>query len=115
MIRASGYRRGVTVAEIIAEITRRLEREAPPRSRVLLFGSQARGDGHGGSDIDVMVIEPEVDDPFAESVRLRKALRGLGMPIDVVVFEQEDARRRAAVPGTVVERALREGRVLVDA
>jgi hypothetical protein len=41
-------------------------------------------------------------------------LGGLGVPIDVLVVAHEDANRRAAVRGTVVERALREGRVLVD-
>jgi hypothetical protein len=50
-----------------------------------------------------------------ESVRLRRTLRGLGVPIDVLVFDSEDAERRLAVRGTVVERALREGQVLVDA
>jgi hypothetical protein len=44
-----------------------------------------------------------------ESVRLRRTLRGLGVPIDVVVFGQEKARRRSAARGTVVERALRDG------
>ena len=63
-------------------------------------------------DVDVLVIEASVDDPIKESVRLRGELRGLGVPIDVVVFEQEDARRRSTVRGTVVERALREGRIL---
>jgi uncharacterized protein len=81
----------------------------------VLFGSRARGESHGHSDVDVLVIEPHVDDPIQESVRLRGTLRGLGVPIDVVVFGQEEAKRRAAVRGTVVERALREGRILVDA
>jgi hypothetical protein len=62
----------------------------------------------------VLVIEPSVDDPIQEAVPLRRTLRGLGVPIDVVVFGQEEAKRRLAVRGTVVERALREGRFLVD-
>jgi len=33
-------------------------------------------------------------------------------PIDVIVVSEDVARRRAVVRGTVVERALREGRVL---
>jgi hypothetical protein len=65
--------------------------------------------------VDLLVIEPFVDDPIAEAVRLRSALDGLRVPIDVLVFGQQDAQRRSAVRGTVVERALREGRILVDA
>ena len=99
---------------LIAEIGRRLAELAPKSSEIVLFGSRARGEDHARSDIDILVIEPVVDDPMHESVRLRRALRGLGVPIDVLVVPRADAVRRAAVPGTLVERARREGRVLVD-
>jgi predicted nucleotidyltransferase len=102
----------VTEAELIGEIARRLSEAAPKGSRILLFGSRARGDSDSSSDYDVLVIEPSVDDAIRESVRLRDALRGLVAPIDVLVFSEEVAHRRAVVAGTVVERALREGREL---
>ena len=72
------------------------------------------GEADDGSDFDVLVIEPEVEDSAGEAVRLRRELRDLLAPIDVVVVDREIARRRAAVRGTMVERALREGRVLAD-
>jgi predicted nucleotidyltransferase len=104
----------VTTAEIIEEIVVRLGAAVPPRSRVVLFGSQARGDARAGSDFDVLVIEPEVTDVAAESVRLDARLRGLGVPVDVVVLDAATARQYAAVRGTMVERALREGQLLVE-
>ncbi len=100
---------------LIKEIGRRLAEATPARSRIVLFGSRARREEHARSDVDILVIEPSVDDPIQESVRLRRVLRGLGVPIDVLVVAQAEAARRSAVRGTVVERALREGRVLVDA
>jgi predicted nucleotidyltransferase len=81
----------------------------------VLFGSRARLEEGAGSDVDVLVIEPSVSDPIRESVRLRRLLRGLGVPIDVLVVSQAEATRRSAVRGTVIERALREGRVLLEA
>ena len=104
----------MTSAEVIKEIGLRLARAAPKDSRVVLFGSHAREQGDGGSDYDVLVIEPEVADAAREAVRLRALLSDLLVPIDVVVIDRERARRRAAVRGTLVERALREGRVLAD-
>ncbi|HSS32772.1 MAG TPA: nucleotidyltransferase domain-containing protein [Solirubrobacterales bacterium] len=99
----------------IAEAGRRIHAAAPD-ARVILFGSCARRtEVDRLSDVDLLVIEPEVRDPTEESVRLRRTLRGLGVPVDVIVVDEERARRRAAVPGTLVERALREGRVLVGA
>ena len=38
------------------EITRRIVAEANP-VKVILFGSQARGTAHPGSDVDLLVIE----------------------------------------------------------
>jgi len=109
------YDLAVTPAEIIEEIRTRLTRAAPPDSRVILFGSRARGEAEDGSDFDVLVIEPEVRDSAREAVRLRRELGELLAPIDVIVIDRESARRRASVRGTMVERALREGRVLADA
>ena len=100
---------------LIEEIRRRLADATPAQSRIVLFGSRARGDQHARSDVDVLVIEPSVGDAIQESVRLRRLLRGLGVPIDVLVIARGEATTRSAVRGTVVERALREGRVLVDA
>lgn len=82
---------------------------------MILFGSHARAEADPKSDLDLLVIEPEVANPAEESVRLHRALRGLRVPADVIVVDEDLARRRSAVAGTMVERALREGRVLVDA
>lgn len=104
----------MTPADIIEEIRVRMSRAVPPQSRVILFGSRAREQADDGSDYDVLVIEPEVEDSAREAVRLRRELRDVLAPIDVVVVNRELARRRATVRGTLVERALREGRVLAD-
>ena len=103
---------GVTIEEMIVEAGAALVAAAPPRSRVILFGSHARGQAGVHSDLDFLVIEPAVERTGAESVRLRRALSGIAAAIDVVVLSEEIAQRRAKVPGTMVDRALREGRVI---
>jgi predicted nucleotidyltransferase len=97
----------------IAEAARRIS-AAAPEARVILFGSHARAEADPQSDLDLLVIEPGVENAAMESVRLHRTLRGLGVPADVVVVDEDVARRRSVVAGTMVERALREGRVLVD-
>ena len=103
----------MTQSEVIDEIGRLLAEAVPAGSEVLLFGSRARGNAADDSDYDVLVIEPDVEYPIQESVRLRRRLNDLDCPIDVVVLSAERAESRARVRGTVVERARREGRVLV--
>jgi len=104
----------LTESEVVAEIGRRLAGVAPAGSRVLLFGSRARGEADARSDYDILVIEPAVTNTATESVRLRGTLRELRVPIDVVVVDEDLARRRSRVRGTMIERALREGRVLAQ-
>ena len=53
--------------------------EAAPGARVIVFGSQARGEADERSDLDLLVIEPEVKTPMAEMVRLGGVLGELGI------------------------------------
>lgn len=99
-------------AELIAEAARRLASAAHPPARVILFGSHARGDAREESDVDFLVIEPDVDDWMAESVRLRRVLRGLPAAFDVVVVHDQYAEEWKDVYGTLVNAALEEGQVV---
>ncbi len=96
---------------VIAEAGRRLS-EAAPQARVILFGSHARGEARQRSDVDFLVIEPEVENEAAESVRLSKALRGLLVPAEVIVVSEEHVHEWRNVPGSLVHAALAEGRDL---
>jgi predicted nucleotidyltransferase len=100
--------------ETIERAGRALIDAASAPAKVILFGSHARGDADEGSDLDFLVIEREVPDRLAEAVKLRRALRGLGAPIDVIVMDEALVKRRAKVKGTMVDRALREGRVVAE-
>jgi predicted nucleotidyltransferase len=94
---------------LIAEAARRLS-AAAPEARVILFGSHARGDAGPGSDLDFLVVEPAVEDPAEESVRLRRTLRGLGLFADVLVVSEVEAERWRDVRGSLIHSALSEGR-----
>ena len=97
---------------LITEATRRLAAAAPD-AKVILFGSHARGEALSDSDLDLLVIEPEVESRRAEYVRLREALGNLGVPIDLVVIPASHLDEWGHFEGTMLNDAMREGRVLV--
>jgi predicted nucleotidyltransferase len=98
----------------IAQAARTLADSASSPATVILFGSHARGDAGGHSDVDFLVVEDEVSDQIKEYVRLRKALMSLSSAVDILVVSREHAEARRNVPGSVIRAAFREGRVLVD-
>jgi len=104
----------VTAEAMIERAGRALIDAASVPAKVILFGSHARGDAGEDSDFDFLVIERKVDDRLAEAVKLRRALRGFGVPVDVIVMDEGLVERRSKVKGTMVDRALREGRVVAQ-
>ncbi len=86
----------------------------PPRSRIILFGSYARGEVGADSDLDLLVIEPDAVDQIEESVRLRRTLDDLRVPADVMVVSADQVEEWGAVPSTMLHTALTEGRVLAE-
>jgi uncharacterized protein len=98
--------------DTINEAGRRLKAAAPAGSQVILFGSHARGQAGEHSDLDFLIIEPEVQDVVEETYRLRCTLRGLNVFTDVVLVSQDEVETWGDVYGTIIHAALGEGRAL---
>jgi predicted nucleotidyltransferase len=101
---------------IIQAAAQRLAAAASSPSRIILFGSYARGTADEGSDLDLMVIEHEVADKAEEYMRLMDALGRVapGVGVDLLIYPLSEFERRSQVPGTVLFEARVEGRVLHD-
>jgi predicted nucleotidyltransferase len=73
--------------EKIAEAVLRLVEAAAPM-RLIAFGSAAADEPSSANDRDLLVVEPHVADRYQEMLRLLRVLRGLLMPIDLIVTSQ---------------------------
>jgi predicted nucleotidyltransferase len=80
--------------------------------RIILFGSRARGEAGPWSDVDLLVVLPEVTDKRQAMVEILRALSDLPVCKDVVVTTPEELERRGHVKGDVLRAALREGKVI---
>ncbi|MBF0445746.1 MAG: nucleotidyltransferase domain-containing protein [Magnetococcales bacterium] len=98
----------------IHEAVDRLVKVANP-AKVILFGSYATGNATVNSDLDLMVIEPNITELTSENKAvLRNAIGDVGAGVDLLVYTEEEVRRRGQVPGTVIYWALKEGRVMYE-
>ena len=105
--------RQVEHADLIAEMTERIVRRFSPL-RVMLFGSHARGEAGPGSDVDLLVVLPQIENKRAATVRIRQALNDLAVATDIVVTTPDELARRGDLVGTVLRPALREGKTLYE-
>jgi len=96
---------------VIRQAVDLLLRAAPAGSKVILFGSYARGQADPESDLDFVVVEPVVNDAFGEMVRLREVLRPLRIAVDVLVVSAKTFEEWRDTPNTVIYEAAREGKV----
>ena len=102
---------GRTLAEWAALAVARVVDEFAPQ-RVLVFGSVARGEDGPDSDIDLLVVFDHIEGRRHDlGVVVQRSLRDIGAPVDVLVTDRNELRRRGRVPG-VLRVALREGTVM---
>ena len=96
----------------LSEITRRLVAVYQPE-QVVLFGSHAWGEPGEGSDVDLLVVLSEADEPaYRRAAAGYRSLFGVGVPCDVWVRTREEVLREAPLPTTLTHKIIQEGRVL---
>ncbi len=100
--------------QIVSNLTDVLVQAAHPK-RIILFGSQARGDAVHDSDFDIMVIEEKPADRFAEMVRLNRLIRSFDIAVDLLVVSDETFEYWRETPGNVYYEASIDGQVLYQA
>ena len=115
-----GPRRAVALSDLplsadaarwLPVIKRRIVRRFRP-DRIILFGSQARGDARRDSDADLLVVIPGNAHRRHTEASIYGSLAGIPFGTDVVVVHPEDIEAGSDLVGTVLEPALREGRTV---
>ncbi|HPC93811.1 MAG TPA: nucleotidyltransferase domain-containing protein [Sedimentisphaerales bacterium] len=80
--------------------------------QIILFGSMARGEQGGGSDVDLLIVMPKGTHKRQTAQRLYRALRGLPVPVDLLVTTEKDLARHKENPGLIYRSIVQEGRRL---
>ncbi len=103
----------MTPRDLITDMVARIAHDFQPL-RIILFGSHARGDATPDSDIDLLIVLPQVTNKRQAAIEIRRALRDFPASKDIIVTTPDEIARRGDLVGPVLRPALREGKVLYE-
>jgi uncharacterized protein len=101
-------------AKLIQRVVDRILAVTRPE-RIILFGSAATGHMGPDSDLDLLVIERGFTNAREESTRLREALIGVDIPVDIFPMELERFEETKNVIGGLAFPANKYGVVIYEA
>jgi predicted nucleotidyltransferase len=99
---------------ILKETVQRILSVVKP-TKVMLFGSAARGEMHENSDIDMLVIVPSGLHRRKTAQKIYRNLIGLGFAADIIVVTEDDIEQFKNHQGIIIQSAIKEGRLLYAA
>lgn len=103
----------VTPEKVKAAIQRIIEIGNP--LKLILFGSYIENKTNLNSDVDFLVITQDtIENPRKESVRIRKELHGISMPMDILVVPLKQWKRFKDQPGFIFREVQNKGKVVYE-
>ena len=100
-------------AELMDEVVRRIVRTSRPQ-KIILFGSQARGEARPNSDIDLLVVADSSKPRHQRAAPLYGAVSDILVAMDILVYTPGEVEEWSEVPQAFVTTAVREGQVLYE-
>ncbi len=88
------------------------DRQGIGLSKIILFGSRARGTHQPHSDWDLLLITDTPLDPATKKHLYLACQRRLGLPMDLFIYDPNDIRLHKDNVGNIAYYALREGQEL---
>jgi predicted nucleotidyltransferase len=97
--------------EKINEVIDRIVKNINPE-KIILFGSCASGNPGEDSDLDILVIKEMKMPRYKRSREVKKHLRGMKIPIDVIVYTKKEVKEWKDTKTAFISQVIKQGKVL---
>jgi uncharacterized protein len=77
--------------------------------KIILFGSQARGEARADSDYDFLIIKKDVDNILKTEQAIYRKLIGIKANVDIIIRTPELIEENKDIAGSLVKNALKDG------
>ncbi len=95
------------------DVVRRIRSVSEPE-KIILFGSQARGDSTISSDMDLFIVAHTDLPRYKRPIPFYRALHGLGVAKDIIVYTPDEVEDWKTASCSLVATVLGEGKVLYE-
>lgn len=82
--------------------------------KIFLFGSYASGKANNDSDIDLLVIKDTKEPKYLRSIEIQRLLIGTKLPVDVVVYTNEEFEKEKNKNYSFVNVAIQEAQLMYE-
>ena len=97
--------------EQIDELVERIVKNVNPK-KIILFGSYAYGEPNNDSDIDLLIVKDTDEPRFKRDRKIRKYLRGMKIPIDLIIYTEQEIEEWKHTKAAFINHILEKGKVL---
>ncbi|MBU1290427.1 nucleotidyltransferase domain-containing protein [bacterium] len=97
--------------EEINEVIDRIVKNINPE-KIILFGSYASGNPSEDSDLDILIVKEMRMPRYKRSREVKKHLRGMKIPIDVIVYTKKEIKEWEDTKTAFINQAIKQGKVL---
>ncbi|MBA7526561.1 hypothetical protein ES705_18723 [subsurface metagenome] len=80
--------------------------------KIILFGSYAYGKPNKGSDLDLLIIKEMNIPRYKRGREVRKYLRGLAIPMDLIVYTNHEIEKWQNVDEAFITQVIKKGKIL---
>ena len=99
--------------ELLEQITRAIVERFHPQ-RIILFGSQARGEATAESDLDLFIEMETLARPPERAIEVSSVFGLRPWSLDIVVYTPQEVQRLRKINGTLISMIEAEGKVLYE-